>query len=482
MFSTLTAHYSDEALAKLITEAKRAPQTLRAATGIESMLLDRWMTKGKRLDTIYARLKLNVDEDNVLKNPLLGLARVITTAQKGVSSSSIALSLKDAQLRHWHSNGLKPNDVFSRLRLNIGSGDELLRNPNLDLWVSYVSKFRKEKPYKLLLLELGRRYNEIGLARVITTAQKDVRTSFIASNLKQAQLKHWQSNGLKPNDLLSRLRLNVGSGDELLRNPNLDIWVSYVKKLGEADPYNLLLLMLKSRFDDEGFARVITTAQRDDSTSSIAGHLMKAQLQSWQSSQFTPEKLFSRLRLNVVSGDELVKNPKLNMWVSYADELKKKPVVLLFSQLKTRFTDDVATRLLVAAWNENKRLIPRRKVDELLQKQWHSKGKTADDIFKLLQLNRNEGDLFVNPMLSSWSFYLRSLVDDDSYKLMLSMLRKHYDDATLKKMIDQAKASDNEGAYKDIALKLEAEMRGYRAAKMSEAWRDRRYSFGWLRC
>ncbi|KAF4045638.1 hypothetical protein GN244_ATG02091 [Phytophthora infestans] len=307
------------------------------------------------------------------------------------------------------------DDMFTKLKLNAGD-NTFLKNLLLETWIASAKNLGIDDPYNFLLLKLKNRYDDEGLAKFIAAAQKDTSTNSIAVQLKAAQLKYWQSKGLTAEDLFSRLKLNVENGDDFLKNPVVTIWDSYARKTGREDSFDFLLLNPERRqcHCKAHQASPISTVKRLDA-----------------------EKKFSDLGLNAGKEDEFLKNPALSTWVS----------------------DDVVGRLLVAVENDEKLSISRAHVEGLLHKKWHQEGKTAEDIFKLLELDKSGNNLFANPFLSNWNSYLRTIDDKDNYKLMLQAVKTQYDDAKFKKMIDQAKNSEFKGNFKGIAILLEKQMR-----------------------
>ncbi|KAG3123228.1 hypothetical protein C6341_g26631, partial [Phytophthora cactorum] len=191
MFSTLMAHYGDETLAKLLVEAKQVSTTERIAQRFEAMQLDSWITTEKTADDIYGLLKLNADTGDVLKNPLL------------------------------------------------------------NTWISYVNKLGNEDPYSLLLPKLMKRYGEDGLSSTLLKAKSDGSTKSIVTKVEQARLKAWQNDEKTATDIFKLLQLDAGKGDEMFKNPALSTWFSYAT-LGKEDPYHFLLLKLTGRYDEEG--------------------------------------------------------------------------------------------------------------------------------------------------------------------------------------------------------------------------------------
>ncbi|KAI9985558.1 hypothetical protein PInf_004932 [Phytophthora infestans] len=153
----------------------------------------------------------------------------------------------------------------------------ILRNPLLKTWITYVDKLGKEDPYSLLLSKLVKHYGEYGLSNVLLRAKTDDRTFQVTESIEQALLNKWQNDGKTADDVFKLLKINTDKGDELLENPALSTWMSYVT-LEKGDPYNLLLLKLKSRYDEEELAHMLVVTE-----SVIARDVEMALLKSWLS-------------------------------------------------------------------------------------------------------------------------------------------------------------------------------------------------------
>lgn len=132
----MITHYGDKALAKLLSEAQQVSKTMRVAEVFEKMQLDNWLATGRTADDVYGLLKLNVDMEGILRNPLL------------------------------------------------------------KTWITYVDKLGKEDPYSLLLSKLVKHYGEYGLSNVLLRARTDDRTFQVTESIEQALLNKWQNGFL----------------------------------------------------------------------------------------------------------------------------------------------------------------------------------------------------------------------------------------------------------------------------------------------
>ncbi|KAI9985483.1 hypothetical protein PInf_004931 [Phytophthora infestans] len=236
MLQTMISHYGDEALAKLLSEAQQVSKTRRVDERFETKQLDNWLATGRTADDVYGLLKLNVDMEGIFKNSLL------------------------------------------------------------KTWISFVDKLGKEDPYSLLLSKLVKHYGEYGLSNVLLRVKTDGSPFQVTESVQKALLSKWQNDGKTADDVFKLLKLNTDKGDELLESPALRTWMSYVA-LGKGDPYNLLLLKLTSRYDEEELTHMLVVAK-----SGIARNVEKAQLKSWLSKGKTAEDAFKLLRLNSEKG------------------------------------------------------------------------------------------------------------------------------------------------------------------------------------
>ncbi|OWY95477.1 hypothetical protein PHMEG_00034510 [Phytophthora megakarya] len=93
---------------------------------------------------------------------------------------------------------------------------------------------------------------------------------------------------------------------------------------------------------------------------------------------------------------------------------------------------------------------------EELPKYWQMHGKSADQVFKLLNLkNVDEDKLFKSPMWRTWVAFLEKKNGRNSDEMMFLVLMKYYSKEGVKRMIDNAKKSTS---TKTIATKLQHEL------------------------
>ncbi|GMF26172.1 unnamed protein product [Phytophthora lilii] len=93
---------------------------------------------------------------------------------------------------------------------------------------------------------------------------------------------------------------------------------------------------------------MLVAAEEISSTRRVARNLEGVEFRNWADEGKTVDNVFELLKLNLVD-DNLLSNPVLSAWSSYARKLGKNPDRMLFTMLKNRHTDEALTRKLVAA-------------------------------------------------------------------------------------------------------------------------------------
>ncbi|ETP30688.1 hypothetical protein F442_20362 [Phytophthora nicotianae P10297] len=395
VFSTLAARYDDEALAKLLVEAKQVRATREPASEFQAMQIDSWAAKQKTTDDIYSALKLEVNEKDLLKNPLL------------------------------------------------------------DTWISYIPKAASENPYNLVLRKLMNHYDDQGLAQMLIAAKEDSRVASIATKVEESLLKRWQSDGKTADDVFRLLRLNDDKSDYIMKNPVLSTWISYVDQLHEKNPYDELVLMLTKSYGEGGLADILVATRTDFTTRSMAIDFENALIKKWSMEAKAIDDAFNLLRLRSDNVEETLRNPALITWISYVKKSNKDPYELLFRQLDLRAGDAHLAKMLALGAKSNKFVIEVSELQALQYSKWLSKKLSADYMFNLLQLKKNGDKLFDSPVLSTWSSYVAKKNPGREDETMFSVLQKHYKNDILAKMFSEAKEKPT---MKIIASRLEGEL------------------------
>ncbi|KAG2761466.1 hypothetical protein Pcac1_g26647 [Phytophthora cactorum] len=163
---------------------------------------------------------------------------------------------------------------------------------------------------------------------------------------------------------------------------------------------------------------------------------------------------FQLLKLNE-EGTTLLKSPVLTTWVSYVEMLEKDPYELLFLAIKKNGFDEVnLAKMIGAAKQDIHTGSIAAKMEDLQFQKWSKDGKSSEDLFKFLGLNKEGDKLFDSPAWSIWASYLNRQ-ELNPELAMFSILRTRFGDEGLTKMV--ARAKEMEGT-KEVAEKLQLEI------------------------
>ncbi|KAL4166518.1 hypothetical protein KRP22_013776 [Phytophthora ramorum] len=379
------------------------------------------------------------------------LAALLVTAKQNYQSRTVATQLENGLLQNWKSAGKTGDDVFELLKLS-DKGEKLFETPLAPIWMSYVTWLNKENPGEVIFSSLKKLYSDEVLAKMIVGAKNSANVGATANKLEYLQLNRWLSEGKTIDDIFKLFKLNK-EGEKLLQSPMLRTWISYVDLQGK-NPYDLLLVKLSAHYDEAGLAKMLVAAKEDGKTHFIARKLEEVQFKNWQSDGKSADNVYNLLKLNL-DGDDILKNPMLTTWISYTTKLDENPYELLLANLLKHYDDATLTKMFVAAKRSSATGFTGTKLGEVQLKNWLSSGKTADDVFKLLQLNKDGDTILASSIWSVWSSYLTKLDKENADELMFVVLKKHYGDEGVAKIVTVA----NKGvSTKDVGRKLEEEL------------------------
>uniref|UniRef100_H3GFB8 RxLR effector PexRD54 WY domain-containing protein n=1 Tax=Phytophthora ramorum TaxID=164328 RepID=H3GFB8_PHYRM len=380
------------------------------------------------------------------------LATLLVAAKQNYKSATVATKLENAQLRNWESAGKTGDDVFDLLKLN-DKGEKLFESPVAATWISYVTKLNTQNSDEVIFSSLKKLFDDEALAKMIAGAKDSASTAATATKLEQVQLNKWMVEGKTVDDIFALLKLNNEEG-KLLQNTMLTTWMSYVNLQGK-NPYDMILVKLSAHYDEAGLAKMLVTAKQDGTAFSIVRKLEEVQFKNWLSDGKTADDVYNLLKLNLERGD-ILKSPMLTTWISYTAKLDENPYQLLLALLMKQYDDATLTKMFVAAKRGRATESIGTKLEEVQLKSWLSDGKTADDVFKLLQLNKDGDTIFASSVWSVWSSYLTKLDKENVDELMFVVLKKHYGgDEGVAKMVTIA---NKEASTKDIGRKLKEEL------------------------
>ncbi|GMF38391.1 unnamed protein product [Phytophthora fragariaefolia] len=253
-----------------------------------------------------------------------GLAKIIEAAKRVKSTESIANQVQTDQLQHWLTSGKTTDEVFLRLGLD-KAADDLLATPQLNTWISYMKLYNQNNPTKKtsLIATFTAHYGDEGLAKIVEGAKLDKRTAFTAKRVQTEQIQRWLVDGKTPDDVFALLKLDE-VGVQLFKQPQVNTWVKYMDDFKKANPdvETTLFTDLSGRFTEQTLVHMLIAAKKVPSTESVAVRIQAEQSKYWLSVGKPPADVFTLLRLHY-EGVSLFSNPLFTAWIQYTDEFRK---------------------------------------------------------------------------------------------------------------------------------------------------------------
>ncbi|OWZ16855.1 RxLR effector protein [Phytophthora megakarya] len=306
---------------------------------LKAPLLHTWVSYVKTLnkdpyEILLLKLAKTHDDESI--------ASMLRTANAHWRTQSLAFKLAKVQSNNWQRNNYNVEDVFKLLKLQVENGD-FLKSPLLNTWMSYATKLN-EDPYQFMLSKLANRYGNVDFAKTLVAAKIHHKSAEIAEKLEKIQFQIWQKKHYTADDVFKLLRLDQDP-DGILKNSALSFWVSYVNTLRK-DPDKLLFSFLQQHYSDDGkLMNILLAAKNNYVAEGIAQRMMDLQLKNFLSKGTNAGEMFKLLRLNQ-EREKLFENPSIFTWAAYVAMLKTNPDETMFSVLK-KYYDDAALTTMV---------------------------------------------------------------------------------------------------------------------------------------
>ncbi|KAE9072080.1 hypothetical protein PF010_g25629 [Phytophthora fragariae] len=306
--------YEERAGGIPVSAVEKAKAIITPAASTEK--LKTWLNSGKSLDDVFVRLKLDKAKDQILSSPQFtnwlnyaddltskagkeasaiatlttqygdeALAKIIIAAKKIEGTKAVATRLEAEQMQSWLAAGSTADDVFKLLKLD-KAGDDVLTSPLFNTWSMYMQIFNKENPAKktTLYATLATHYSDDVLARMVESAKKVKTTAGTAKRVEATQIQSWLGRKQTPDNVFKLLKLD-SAGDDVLANPALNTWATYLNTFNKENPdkKTTMIATVTANYGDEGVSRMLDAAKKVETTKSIATNLETAQIQQWLS-------------------------------------------------------------------------------------------------------------------------------------------------------------------------------------------------------
>ncbi|ETP09326.1 hypothetical protein F441_14802 [Phytophthora nicotianae CJ01A1] len=328
VIDTLTKHYGDEGLARIIEAAKQVRATAGLAKRVQTEQIQRWLLAGETPESIFTLLKLDdAGESLFTQSQVVTWAKflddfnkadptsattlfsflksrydedvfvkMLIAAKNVPSTEKIAIRIQAEQTALWLKNKKEPADIFKLLKLQ-DTKLPLLENPLFIAWVKYTDDFRKiHFGTKLTTISVLRVfYKDDVLAEMILKASKFPSTSDIAKRLFTEQMRNWYINKFAPDDVFKLLKLDQIE-IPLFESSMFRVWTkfrNYYSDLRPTEDVSLLTVLAKVYVGKEqDYITIIINARKTPQTENFATQLLKDQLKRWLEAKTDPVSVF----------------------------------------------------------------------------------------------------------------------------------------------------------------------------------------------
>ncbi|OWZ08875.1 RxLR effector protein [Phytophthora megakarya] len=355
-----------------------------------------------------------------------------------VSSKTIPQKIQD-----WLKKEKSSDEVFKRLNLD-KAGPRLFTNRQFAVWVQYADDMSAKKPGMSAISTLIRQYGDDVLFEMIKRAKMNSRTQDLAAKLEAQQMQYWLATRKDPDEVFQLFKLNKAGG-KVLKNSEFAAWVKYVDDLTIKYPEEPTFLTptLAKYINGERLFEVTSLAKNSDDTRDIATRLEGDWLKAGIHSKKTPEKAFLDLGFGQAADVLIERSSLLTTWEDYLKAFNKKypnEKTTMIETFTKVFGDADVTKMLAAAkkidYEYARNMATNLEAAQL--EMWLHGGKSTDDVFKLLKLDKSANTFKDKPLLTQWVTYIDLFLTENPNKMasLFSGLQTHFKDRRLNEILN----------------------------------------------
>uniref|UniRef100_H3GXM3 RxLR effector PexRD54 WY domain-containing protein n=1 Tax=Phytophthora ramorum TaxID=164328 RepID=H3GXM3_PHYRM len=352
------------------------------------------------------------------------------------------------------------------------AGGYLFYDPQFVGWIKYVDDLSAKYPAKATsaISTLTTQYGDDALYKLLEAAKEVPRQENLATRLQAEQMQHWATVGKSPDDVFRLFDLQK-TGSSILTNPKFTSWVTYVDDVNALNPEKAASTIptLTTYYHDDILFKMLDAAKKSDKTKSIATKLEAQQLQGWLKSGKSPDDAFIQMGLGNVE-DSLMTSPLFSTWVKYLDDFNAQypaEKTALLHLLTKRFEDEPLATIIAFGKTLDSTKAVATKLETLQMQVWLTSGKSSDDVFTLLKLDKAPDNFFGNPLYKTWGSYMNVYNNKHPGKQtnLFKTLTTKCKDKPLIKILEEAKKFPN---LESTASKLQTEkIQSYLASRKS---------------
>ncbi|POM80009.1 Secreted RxLR effector peptide protein [Phytophthora palmivora] len=317
VIGTLTAHYGDDSLAKvLLTVEKQAtdPAFKNQIHALRTAQMTMWKKGGNSVDDVINLLKIREDGAKVIASRKMEVLDdyIKFVNPKNYDQTSLAKTLSKtfgtedkvlALLRTAKANGHTPNHVENSLMSKLQSEGQLPANvyqwrklydnvneaftaDNLNKFTKYVDDFNLKDPSnkKSALTLYTNSFGDAAVAKKLVAAVGKRDTSSIAKKLQSQQLEGWINSGKSVDDMFTTLKIDIKKG---VTSWQLDVLEKFImRKNGEQ---NVIKILSEKFGGNSNLATIVERSSKPTKTSA----LQKKQFAALVDKNIRPENFMS---------------------------------------------------------------------------------------------------------------------------------------------------------------------------------------------
>ncbi|KUF80618.1 WD repeat-containing protein 7 [Phytophthora nicotianae] len=258
-------------------------------------------------------------------------------------------------------------------------------------------------------------YGDAAVARALVVAQKKATTHDAANTIKQLrseQLSAWMKSEKTVDDVFELLKLRQ-NGYKALGSPKLEVLDDYMKMvIQKTSGKQTLLQTLTNGFEgEEKLAALLVRAKEDTSTSELATALQNALMNKWiETDKLKPENVFSKLRLDRGVDALLDRNEQtLAAFISMYNARNPDSRASSIGMFVAQYGDNAVAETLVLARSESALEPLARNLQQQQFHEWQKSKKSADDVFKLMNIEEKDFSHIISPKLEIVKGYIMLL-------------------------------------------------------------------------
>ncbi|KAF4032951.1 hypothetical protein GN244_ATG15139 [Phytophthora infestans] len=303
LIATLTTHYGNQDLARIIEAGQQVPKTARMANRLQTEQIQLWMGQGKSPEQVFGLLKLNkfwpfgwVSSDLFSKPGLTTWIQYLDDFNEAnPDKKKTLISILSAR----YSDKTLANMLIEANKVRAGEGRRYaFREPSLQCLDQVRGRFPialRHRPSHHVHFDQPQ-----AVAKMIVKANGNPNTINIGQRLESELQRDWRLARQSPYDVFIMMNLDV-TLDKVFENPLFGIWYNYgryVTEMNLGKTWNPAVALTRVYGSDRKLADVLMAAEKVPSTKAMAAELQNWQVTLWLYRMLEPRRVYSLLRVD----------------------------------------------------------------------------------------------------------------------------------------------------------------------------------------